>query len=561
MAQVVSHDLRFATSFNTSSVYMGSNYGGFSCLPHLLSEDSLIYSFGIGTDVSWDLALMARIRCHVHAFDNSPASNAWFEHLMAGKSRRIRPSQLEILRTHFHRHPMLLGTMDANMSLRRPKGFTASYASVQHATARGFRSRDAPWAVPARTLQSIRRLLNHSTRTIDVLKMDVEGAEFDIISGWRSAHQRIPACQLLIEWHARLVPAGETAKTRAVADLAALGFQLLHTDYQAAYEGDNALFVNPSICRRREQRAQAPTTLTGLPQTINAEGAGAEVSPVAHVKLTLAQCTALLQSTQMASMWGSVEARGRNKGVQPRPNEGQPSSMPRRGLPHRYVEPRRRPGERACFADEGADFFKRAAEGTHCKNSSWFDFSTPAQKAKTAALRKKLPMAALLGSLPDMVRLCQANSMRLGGENNNRMRAPNYQRFGLVCELARFHILMLWRDARRPWTMCVNHEWMMCAVRGLLPSQRGNEIVFATKPSKLRTNQLKLHMDMYSFDGSLVFFQEVCLLASICDNSQDDLFTVRTSTKGNDRAFRCKFNYTKYQQLEHVLRGTDRLFS
>ena len=45
---------------------------------------------------------------------------------------------------------------------------------------------------------------------VDVLKVDVEGAEFDVVDAWEGYYgdRGPPACQLLFEWHERFYPEG-----------------------------------------------------------------------------------------------------------------------------------------------------------------------------------------------------------------------------------------------------------------------------------------------------------------------------------------------------------------
>lgn len=55
----------------------GSDYGGWTIAPEGLGSSSTIYSFGLGNDASFDLALIARFGCSVHGFDPSPPVAKW----------------------------------------------------------------------------------------------------------------------------------------------------------------------------------------------------------------------------------------------------------------------------------------------------------------------------------------------------------------------------------------------------------------------------------------------------------------------------------------------------
>ena len=59
--------------------YLGTSYGGWAIPEDLLSADSVCYSAGVGTDVSFDAELIKRYGCKVHAFDLTPTSVAFIK--------------------------------------------------------------------------------------------------------------------------------------------------------------------------------------------------------------------------------------------------------------------------------------------------------------------------------------------------------------------------------------------------------------------------------------------------------------------------------------------------
>jgi hypothetical protein len=52
----------------------GSEYGGRVLSPKLLSTNFQILSFGVGTDISFDLELIGELGVTIHAFDPTPKS-------------------------------------------------------------------------------------------------------------------------------------------------------------------------------------------------------------------------------------------------------------------------------------------------------------------------------------------------------------------------------------------------------------------------------------------------------------------------------------------------------
>ena len=72
-------DIQFPVQTRVPAVSLGTEYGAWSICPTGLGSDSIIYSVGIGTDISFDLALIERYGVTVHAFDPTPRSIAWLE--------------------------------------------------------------------------------------------------------------------------------------------------------------------------------------------------------------------------------------------------------------------------------------------------------------------------------------------------------------------------------------------------------------------------------------------------------------------------------------------------
>ena len=58
------------------SIRLGEGDCAWDVLPDELGSDSIVYSFGVGEDVTFDLALIDRYGMTVHAFDPTPKSIA-----------------------------------------------------------------------------------------------------------------------------------------------------------------------------------------------------------------------------------------------------------------------------------------------------------------------------------------------------------------------------------------------------------------------------------------------------------------------------------------------------
>ena len=252
--------------------------------------------------------------------------------------------------------------------------------------------------------------------------------------------------------------------------------------------------------------------------------------------LTPARCGALLASDALSSMWGQPPA----------------VRLPNRLRKGRYHETRRKGTEPACWEHEGPSFFERVRDGIDCGNTSWFDFVT---RAGQEARGIRQPMPALIGFLDDCAKVCTAGDIRTH-RSLQRGRAtfvPEYKRLAMACESANYHILMLWRASSKPWNMCTNFKWLVCAAQGRLPNQRRNDLLLASEPPTLpRLRQDFANMtDAYSFSGDLVYHHEFLLLAYFCDNG-DNLFSIGNLTG----TFQCAFNRTQYDRLAQQLKST-----
>ena len=56
---------------------IGSEYGGWDVNTETIDKHSTVYSFGVGEDASFDIALIEKFGLTVHAFDPTPRSIEW----------------------------------------------------------------------------------------------------------------------------------------------------------------------------------------------------------------------------------------------------------------------------------------------------------------------------------------------------------------------------------------------------------------------------------------------------------------------------------------------------
>ena len=184
---------------------VGNEDANFAVCPDLLKSDSVVYSFGIGTDISFDLELMRRFGVTVHAFDPTPRSLAW-----------VRTQNLP---SHFHVHEYGVADRDGTIEFAPP----ASDAHVSHTVVAG-RGQGQTISAPVKRIATIMQELGH--RSIGLLKMDVEGAEYGVIRDLVA--EAIPVGQLCIEFHHRWPEVGAAQTRQAINALHAAGYRIFH---------------------------------------------------------------------------------------------------------------------------------------------------------------------------------------------------------------------------------------------------------------------------------------------------------------------------------------------
>ena len=168
-----------------------------------LNERSVVYSVGVGKDISFDLGLVHRFGCRVVAMDPTPMSRDWI-------GRQDLPESM-------HFEPIALSNIDGPLRLYSPvqEGFV-SFSNVRR------NSRQDEIEVPSLRLRTIMEKFGHAH--VDILKMDIEGSEYGVIEDLEN-HPHLPT-QLLVEFHHRVNGTGLEKTSEAVHRLENLGYEL-----------------------------------------------------------------------------------------------------------------------------------------------------------------------------------------------------------------------------------------------------------------------------------------------------------------------------------------------
>lgn len=157
-------------------------YGGYT-IYECLDENSIVYSCGIGEDVSFDMDIIKRYGCKVFAFDPTPMAKKYIESNIKNEKFVFLPyaiaaSDKEI---KFHIYKKGVGNSDGSGSeFEQSKKIEENTIYVQ-----------------GKTINSIMRELGHDH--VDLLKLDIEGSEYDILPEL----VELDIKQMVVEFHGR----------------------------------------------------------------------------------------------------------------------------------------------------------------------------------------------------------------------------------------------------------------------------------------------------------------------------------------------------------------------
>lgn len=183
---------------------LGTAYGHHAVLTSRLDAGSVVYSFGLGLDISFDLELVARTGAKLWGFDPTPRSIDFVK-------AQALPPEFTLCEYGVAGHDGIVSFAAPD----NPEHISHSVVARKGATMIDF---------PVKRLSTIMSELGH--RRLDVLKLDVEGAEYDVLDEILATRMDID--QLLVEFHHQFasIPARKTADT--LQRLRDAGYRVFH---------------------------------------------------------------------------------------------------------------------------------------------------------------------------------------------------------------------------------------------------------------------------------------------------------------------------------------------
>jgi FkbM family methyltransferase len=155
----------------------------------------LVYGVGAGEDISWDIGMIENYNAQVLIIDPTEKARRHVESVLHDKEYGTDPQKVKFI-------PQGLSNKNGEIAFVLP-------ANPDHVSMRAYELRDVASTVtqkvvtaPVRTLQDIMK--DHGHTYLDVLKIDIEGAEYDVLESLLD-QQYLPFTQLLVEYHQRFL--------------------------------------------------------------------------------------------------------------------------------------------------------------------------------------------------------------------------------------------------------------------------------------------------------------------------------------------------------------------
>ena len=205
-------------------------YGAWTLCTAGLSNEPIVYSVGIGSDLSFDIAMIRQFRATVYAFDPTMT-----RHQYANATVFVNASAQELERLTFF--PFGLGGTDDVVPFYR---MAHRHGMMSSRPGKPFES--TPYLqAPIVRLQTMLHMTGVGRRRLDVLKVDVEGTEYDIFDeSARTWLSSVPPTQIAIEFHENMF---SNSRSKTAGGRAAVTRRLENCGYIQRWKGTDDTFL------------------------------------------------------------------------------------------------------------------------------------------------------------------------------------------------------------------------------------------------------------------------------------------------------------------------------
>lgn len=201
---LIGRDVYYPVQYWCPKEHHGSLKEGYTIALDGINRDSIVYSFGVGEDISFDLSLINKYGLNIYAFDPTPRAVQW-----------IRSQKLP---EKFHFFKFGVSNYDGVAEFNPFKSSKDPSYTILKKPETAHRSVEAK----VYRLKTILKMLGHER--IDILKMDIEGAEYSVIEELTTSD--IIVRQILLEFHHRFRNVGVKKTKKAIESLCRKGYMI-----------------------------------------------------------------------------------------------------------------------------------------------------------------------------------------------------------------------------------------------------------------------------------------------------------------------------------------------
>ena len=182
---------------------IGTDYGGWAVPVEMIDREWVCYCGGVGEDISFDLGLIELLGCSVWAYDPTPRAIAHVEKTASHEPR-------------FHFTPVGFWSHAVTLKFYAPK----NPAHVSHSVL-NLQSTDSYFEAACISVAEAMRMNSHLQ--IDLLKLDIEGAEHTVLPAMLSSDIRPKVVCFEIDQPAPLL-----STLRTMVKVLTSGYVLVH---------------------------------------------------------------------------------------------------------------------------------------------------------------------------------------------------------------------------------------------------------------------------------------------------------------------------------------------
>ena len=195
---------------------IGSDYGGWIVPRNLIGPKSICYCAGVGEDISFDLGLIEQFGCHVFAFDPTPRAKI-----------HIVKTAVGVKQYYFFDYGVWGYDEEVRFFAPRDPSHVSHSALNLQKTERYFDAR-------CKRLSTIMQENGHDH--IDLLKLDIEGAEYAVLRSILEDHLQVGIiCVEYDEVHNAIDDRYIHRIRRSIRELRKAGYVIVAKDEQQNY--------------------------------------------------------------------------------------------------------------------------------------------------------------------------------------------------------------------------------------------------------------------------------------------------------------------------------------